>query len=132
MRMYFFIAILFFALAPANTFAQTTVCPDTAIYRTVSMGEGKTQLQIPMTFVIVKDTLNMYMGLLPDKNNLVQFKINSAECNWNKDRTSGESTYHTTLVPEGKKATILVFVGERREILIIYEYSKDPIVCLMK
>lgn len=113
-----FIVILSFWLS--RGFSQSS-CPDSVVYYTKTMGDGKEQMEFPSAVKIYKDTITIF----PD----IMFKVISKTCNWNKEQTQGQSKYETVLADEQtKKATISVSFSEKKRIIILYEYSKEQIV----
>lgn len=125
----FRLAVITLALAsPALAKAQQN-CPDSVLYKPLSMGNGVQQLPIGTTVLIFRDTIWILPGHnFYDRNYLIKFAITSRKCDWNHDKTYGESSFDVLLMPEGKKATVRVILKEKKQINIHYEYSKELIV----
>jgi hypothetical protein len=121
------IIVLVFAFKKAD--AQNE-CLDEVSYQTSTIGNGTESMAMPLKFIIKADSI--FITTPSGKKSLldVAFFIKSRTCNWNAQRTEGESKYRLVLNEEGviKYPTMTVsFKGKLRTILLQYEGSEPRI-----
>lgn len=106
--------------------AQDTCLMDT-LYRTDSLGDEKSKLMYPLLFKITTDSIKVYAIDQPDEL-MLGFKILNKMCRWNKDYTSGYSTFN--LVANEGSASLnpiitISFDAYVKHILLAYK-DKEP------